>query len=271
MLTRRGWIIGAGSLGVSALLPAARGMDWPQFRGADRSNVSKETGLFRKWPTAGPKLLWSVPVEPRAMPAPPSWPAASITTITMKPSRSGRSTAALWPMASRSGSSAKPREIRPNHAITRTIPAVDGRFVCSLDPKAVLHCLDARTGKANLAQEPGHRIQGHHPLLVQRAVPAAGSRPGDYRRRRRGHSGSARQGHRQGNLAHAQPGAVLDDARFGDAGRAGRSQAISLWNAGQGPLGVSAEGRQAVVGIPAQVQRGGGAFAHRGETTSGSS
>jgi len=39
------------------------------------------------------------------------------------------------------------REIRPNHAITRTVPAVDGRFVCSLDPKAVLHCLDAKTGK----------------------------------------------------------------------------------------------------------------------------
>jgi len=39
------------------------------------------------------------------------------------------------------------REIRPNHAITRTVPAVDGRFVISLDPKAVLHCLDAKTGK----------------------------------------------------------------------------------------------------------------------------
>ena len=41
----------------------------------------------------------------------------------------------------------EPREIRPNHAITRTIPAVDTRFVFSLDPKAVLHCLDVKTGK----------------------------------------------------------------------------------------------------------------------------
>jgi outer membrane protein assembly factor BamB len=41
----------------------------------------------------------------------------------------------------------EPREIRPNHAITRTVPAVDSRFVFSLDPKAVLHCLDAKTGK----------------------------------------------------------------------------------------------------------------------------
>ncbi|MGA2155818.1 MAG: polyvinylalcohol dehydrogenase, partial [Bryobacteraceae bacterium] len=56
-------MIGAGSLGLSALLPAAQGTDWPQFRGADRNNISKETGLLRKWPAAGPKRLWSVPVE----------------------------------------------------------------------------------------------------------------------------------------------------------------------------------------------------------------
>ena len=41
---------------------AAAGTDWPQFRGADRSNISKETGLLRKWPAGGPKHLWSVPL-----------------------------------------------------------------------------------------------------------------------------------------------------------------------------------------------------------------
>jgi outer membrane protein assembly factor BamB len=39
------------------------------------------------------------------------------------------------------------REIRPNHAITRTVPAVDARFVFSMDPKCGLHCFDAKTGK----------------------------------------------------------------------------------------------------------------------------
>src|SRR5262245_35565662 len=33
--------------------------DWPQWRGADRSGVSKETGLLKSWPKAGPKLLWT--------------------------------------------------------------------------------------------------------------------------------------------------------------------------------------------------------------------
>jgi outer membrane protein assembly factor BamB len=32
--------------------------DWPTFRGADRTAVSKETGLLAKWPSNGPALLW---------------------------------------------------------------------------------------------------------------------------------------------------------------------------------------------------------------------
>ncbi len=34
--------------------------DWPQFRGPNRDGKSAETGLLKKWPKAGPKLLWSV-------------------------------------------------------------------------------------------------------------------------------------------------------------------------------------------------------------------
>ena len=32
--------------------------DWPQFRGADRSDISKEQGLLKKWTNEGPKLHW---------------------------------------------------------------------------------------------------------------------------------------------------------------------------------------------------------------------
>lgn len=31
---------------------------WPQWRGANRDNVSTETGLLKEWPERGPKLLW---------------------------------------------------------------------------------------------------------------------------------------------------------------------------------------------------------------------
>ena len=33
-------------------------LDWPQWRGPERSGVSTETGLLQVWPDGGPKLLW---------------------------------------------------------------------------------------------------------------------------------------------------------------------------------------------------------------------
>ena len=36
------------------------GTDWPQFRGPNRDGKSTETGLLKKWPEGGPKLLWEV-------------------------------------------------------------------------------------------------------------------------------------------------------------------------------------------------------------------
>ena len=38
------------------------GAEWPQFRGPMRDNISTETGLFRTWPAAGPKVLWKTTV-----------------------------------------------------------------------------------------------------------------------------------------------------------------------------------------------------------------
>src|SRR5262245_42084735 len=37
----------------------ARADDWPQWRGPNRDDVSKETGLLKSWPKDGPKLLWT--------------------------------------------------------------------------------------------------------------------------------------------------------------------------------------------------------------------
>ena len=45
------------SLAIASVGPAPAG-DWPQWRGPDRTNVSKETGLLKEWPKDGPPLLW---------------------------------------------------------------------------------------------------------------------------------------------------------------------------------------------------------------------
>jgi len=127
-------------------LPAADGDDWPQFRGPGRDGISRETGLLRSWPADGPKVLWSLAVGQ-------GYSAAAIHDgrvffndydesegIWLVRSVSLDKGEALW-------SFREPRLIRPNHGITRTVPAVDGKHVFSLDPKAVLHALDAATGE----------------------------------------------------------------------------------------------------------------------------
>jgi len=41
------------------VISAARADDWPQWRGPNRDDVSKEKGLLKTWPKDGPKLLWT--------------------------------------------------------------------------------------------------------------------------------------------------------------------------------------------------------------------
>jgi outer membrane protein assembly factor BamB len=48
-----------GLAGCVAVFSLAGAADWPQFRGPDRTNVSKETGLLKSWPKEGPELVWT--------------------------------------------------------------------------------------------------------------------------------------------------------------------------------------------------------------------
>ncbi|HXG64407.1 MAG TPA: PQQ-binding-like beta-propeller repeat protein [Blastocatellia bacterium] len=34
--------------------------DWPQWKGPERTGISKETGLLKSWPAQGPPLVWSI-------------------------------------------------------------------------------------------------------------------------------------------------------------------------------------------------------------------
>jgi outer membrane protein assembly factor BamB len=49
------------TLSFAAPVPPGRPVvgDWPQWRGPDRTDISKETGLLKSWPSGGPRLLWT--------------------------------------------------------------------------------------------------------------------------------------------------------------------------------------------------------------------
>jgi outer membrane protein assembly factor BamB len=135
---------------------SAAGSDWPQWRGPNRDNISTETGLLRSWPAAGPKVLWRTPVGEGYAGAAIRNGRIYLNDYDVKKKEhwvrcllmaDGK---ALWEWR-------YPVEIRPNHGITRTVPAVGQKLVFSLDPKCRLHALDALTGKLvwqkNLVQE----------------------------------------------------------------------------------------------------------------------
>ena len=146
--------------------------NWPQFRGSNRDNISNEKGLLRSWPASGPKELWRLDVAQ-------GYSAAAVfdgKVFFNDYDEAG----AKWLVRSVSladGSELwryeEARRIRPNHGITRTVPAVDGKLVFALDPKTVLHALDMETGeevwRKNLVQEYEAKIppwyNGQCPLL----------------------------------------------------------------------------------------------------------
>lgn len=167
---------------IAALLPAARAADWNQFRGPNRDAISSETGLLHKWPANGPKVLWTIPVAQ-------GYAGAAIVGGRVYHNdydeakgeylvyaRSLADGKVIWRFSEK-------RLVRPNHAITRTVPSVDGRFVFTFDPKCVLHALDAKTGKElwrkDLVTEYKAKIpswyNGQNPLLEpDRVIVATG-------------------------------------------------------------------------------------------------
>jgi len=130
----------------AVLATGAAAENWPQFRGPHRDGISRETGLLRSWPAEGPRVLWSLDVAQ-------GYSGAAIYDGKVY-FNDYDETAGEWlvrAVAVADGHELwrfrEPRRIRPNHGITRTVPAVDGKYVFAFDPKAVLHALDAATGK----------------------------------------------------------------------------------------------------------------------------
>lgn len=51
------------SLLLISIATSSRAGDWPQWMGADREGIWKETGIVKKFPDGGPKVLWRTPIN----------------------------------------------------------------------------------------------------------------------------------------------------------------------------------------------------------------
>jgi outer membrane protein assembly factor BamB len=157
---------------ISLAAVVVSGADWPQFRGANRDNISTETGLLRAWPAGGPKVLWKIPVCEGYAGA-----AIKDARIYLNDYNAEKKEHLVRCISIADGKDiwqwSYPVEIRTNHGITRTVPAIGTRLVFSLDPKCRFHALDIKTGKPvwqkNLVQDYKATIPnwyaGQNPLL----------------------------------------------------------------------------------------------------------
>jgi outer membrane protein assembly factor BamB len=135
--------------------------DWPQWRGPNRDGVSKEQGLLKKWPEAGPKLLWQSTELGQGYGSPAI--VGDRLYITGSKGMDDEFVQSLnvadgktiW--TARIGKVGENR--MANYPGARSTPTVDGERIFALGSDGDLACLETKTGKVvwtkNLKQHFG--------------------------------------------------------------------------------------------------------------------
>jgi len=120
---------------------------WPWFRGVDFDNISKEkVPLTRRWGPGQPKAFWGIDIgEGYAGPAvfngrvylldyDAKQQADVLRCLTLSDGKD------IWQYS-------YPIKVKRNHGMSRTVPAVNDKFVVSIGPKCHVLCLDSTTGE----------------------------------------------------------------------------------------------------------------------------
>jgi outer membrane protein assembly factor BamB len=158
-----------------SLALVAGAADWPQWRGPERNGVSKETGLLKEWPKAGPKLLWQVKDLGEGY-ATPSVVGDRIYVLSSKgmddeyvQARDVKDGKTIW--TTRLGK-VGPNQMA-NYPCARSTPTVDGDLLYALSSDGDLVCVKTADGKEvwrkNLREdyngEPGLWAYSESPLV----------------------------------------------------------------------------------------------------------
>lgn len=154
------------------LLTAASAADWPTFRGADRSDISQETGLLKTWPADGPKRVW---LNEDAGLGYSGFAVVGGTVYTMGARDAVEYVIAIDAETGKEKWSAESGALLTNGwgDGPRATPTVDDGKVYALSGKGILVCLEATAGKelwrANMT-DLGGKVPGwgycESPLIV---------------------------------------------------------------------------------------------------------
>jgi outer membrane protein assembly factor BamB len=128
------------------LAAVSQAADWPTFRGADRTDISPETGLLKQWPEAGPKKVW---MNEDAGLGYSGYAIVGGTLYTM-----GSRDAVEYVIAIDTATGKEKWSAEAGALLTngwgdgpRATPTVDGDKVYALSGKGALVCLNAADGK----------------------------------------------------------------------------------------------------------------------------
>jgi outer membrane protein assembly factor BamB len=129
--------------GVRSKLPGC----WPRFRGKESNGISvDDVPLSQAWPAGGPKVLWSVELGQGYAGASVNNGAAYVLDYDK-----GAQCDVLRCLSLDDGKEiwkySYPAKVKPNHGMSRAVPAVTERFVVSIGPLCNVNCVDALSGE----------------------------------------------------------------------------------------------------------------------------
>jgi outer membrane protein assembly factor BamB len=133
------------------LLPLSiRADDWSQWRGPDRSDVSRETGLLKKWPEGGPKLVWETKGAGSGY-ASVVISKGKVFTLGDAPSTAEDKNEYVLCFDDNTGKQLWKTQVgRPDshgYSGARSTPTIDGERLYVITPYGVLLCLETANGK----------------------------------------------------------------------------------------------------------------------------
>ncbi len=131
-----------------------RAEDWPQWRGPDRTGVSRETGLLKAWPKDGPSIAWNV----KGCGGGYSSIAVAGGVIYGTGSKGGKNVA--WAKKEADGSDIWTTPYAAEGDEPNSTVVVAGGKVYALTTKGTLACLDAKAGKVLWSKNFARDFQG---------------------------------------------------------------------------------------------------------------
>ena len=172
-LTRPARLVNTGTLLSGKGVPSTDAGSWLQFRGADRTNIADaREKLLRTWPPDGPEVLWRIPVGDGH-----AGPVVHKGRVFLMDYDEHKKEDAVRCLSLADGAEiwryTYSVVVKPQHGMSRTVPAVTDDYVVTLGPKGHVHCLEMETGKLvwkmDLVKEYGTRIPswyaGQCPLI----------------------------------------------------------------------------------------------------------